>query len=1258
MTDLTFTLWNSCGLRATSESTSKKMGFFDKELPSGNFAVAVFVETHHRDEHDFPDLIREYESTHNVFHTPSPTDKTHCGVIVLIRKDLALVSHTIQIPGRLLNVKFKSDDTVFNVSAYYGPLLREIQKKDLYDLLRHFYTLHNRKDNNVLLGDFNFIDNDFDKGKGRDSHDRKIFHLWQDFKRKINVADPFREQFPTTRKYSFHSNCGQSRIDRMYVNVEHLNNIKNIKYKYYPQANTHKLLTFTFSSPDEKGHGFWKLNNSILNDPPFIKLITASINRSKELITGNPTDWWETLLINLRSHSLSYSIEKKRVERQLRKSWEDELDFLESIPCNSLGEPQIERLKTVQSHLKRFEEQEIEGHRLRTRNLPNFNKSEPNLSFYARLEKRFIKQTRISTLKDDQGKSVSQPQDLLRVISKFYTSLFTPSTTTSNAQKKLLKNVTKTLSVVQRNILDAPITGDELQEAVRSLNKDKSPGLNGLTSEFYQKFWPQLRYKYHEFINHAFHTSIPVTLNTSVTTLLYKERGDVDNLANYRPLSLINTDIKILSKVLTNRLKPMLPIIISRFQTAVFGRQIDHTVHLTRDLVDLANKEDLEAAFIFLDQEKAFDRVDHDFLYKTMNAFGISENFITWVKRIYGTAVTRVKVNGFLTDPIPLLRGVRQGDPLSFLLYVLNIELLSLILHANPNIVGFTIGGEKIVGMYYADDATITITQNRCFKEVIKDINTFEDATGAKVNLGKTKGLWTGKWKSRLDKPLGFTWTNKNVFHLGVYIGNDDPAKATFDEIFPKIQKSLNFWKSFRLSVLTKAKAVEVFQASQLLYAARFYCIPPLQVTIFQNTLFDYLNHPSKLKCISQVELQKLLLDGGVKLINLQLKSEASKVQWLMSLCTTTELSLHKALVERLFGVQKGGLTGIDLFFTTKSYAQLILKTNSSFYKEAVIAMTSLEPKKQIMDRYEEPIFYNRTFLQENERVIAPLEGCIRQGIFKYGQLILEQGAMNRGEHYVRSAITILDKIKHKDFHNRSEFQLPVPQGYIRFGVVTQKVIYEQLLKKTVYRDHHSTIKWVDKLNLPLEWEKIWKSVHNPLARDDTKSTIWAQIHLNDYTTASYNKWMNKEDPCPLCKGSIDDIFHIILHCPVTVQLWSDIEPFLRKITNAPVNHEEMAFGITGNSPPVILRNWLTFLLRQCILKQEKIAYHNNLGQGNTVHLRHAFNARVNREVCTAYYQLRNENRIDLFHKNYNQNRLLLINPNGDVERENIVKIL
>ena len=260
----------------------------------------------------------------------------------------------------------------------------------------------------------------------------------------------------------------------------------------------------------------------------------------------------------------------------------------------------------------------------------------------------------------------------------------------------------------------------------------------------------------------------------------------------------------------------MLPSVIHYTQTAVDGRKIDNTAHMLRDLIQLANIEDLPSAFIFLDQEKAFDRVNHDFLYKTMRAFGIGPAFIRWVRQIYSNASTRIKVNGFLSDNITLNRGVRQGCPLSPLLYVLIIEILALQLRKNPDIVGFTVGGEKIVSLHYADDAIITIIQNKCFKEVIKELTELEQASGAKVNYTKTKGLWGGAWKNRTDTPLNIKWTNKNVENLGLFFGNDNPAAATFQKIFPKVIRSMNYWKQFRLSTLAKARVIEIFHATKL----------------------------------------------------------------------------------------------------------------------------------------------------------------------------------------------------------------------------------------------------------------------------------------------------------------------------------------------------------------------------------------------------------------------------------------------------------
>ena len=1251
--------WNCNGLRATADSSNSKMDFFDKEFPNGSFGIAAFIETHHRDIDDFPDKLKEYEPTHNFFHTPAPVEHPHRGIILLVHKKFKVVSWKVQIQGRLLNLQYRDEveDKVFNLSAFYGPVQRDVVSAEVEGLVQHFYYLHHATQNNIILGDFNFIDNPLDKGKGLDGHDKMICRFWDDFKKLSRVSDPYREQYPSAKTFSYHSHHGKSRGDRVYVSDNFICGVSNIKYTYYPQANTHKLLSFKIDSSQEKGPGYWKLNTSVLNDAAYIKVVTDSISELKNYHCQNPTGWWELLLITVRSLSVNYCQRKRYLEKEVKRSWTRELVELEAVPVQALTQNKLARLKTVQERLKLLEEQEVEGHRIRSRLVPKYEHSDPNISFYAKLEKRSIQKNTITHLYDKTGVKKSNSKDLLDITSKFYTSLYTASNTDPTCQKKLLKNIKNTFTSAQKEVLDAPISQEELEEAVFSLNEDKSPGLTGLPAEFYKKFWPYLKDRYLLFINFCFLHGFPVSLNTAVTTLIYKNKGDSHDIANYRPISLIATDIKILSKALTNRIKPLMPTVIHKSQTATFNRRIDHTIHLLRDLIELSNHEELDAAFIFLDQEKAFDRVDHKFLFQTLKSFGIGGNFITWIQQIYASAKTRVKVNGFLTTPISLMRGVRQGDPLSFLLYLFNIELFALQLRHNPNIVGFTIVNEKIVSMHYADDTTICITQNRCFKEVIKDISLFEQATGAKVNLGKTKGLWAGSWKNRADCPLDIDWTSENIFHLGIFFGNDSPAVKTFEKICPKIHKGLDYWKSFRLCSLSKARVIETFHASRLWYAARFYCIPPDQVKLLQKSFLDYINFPRKQSSICGSELQKLLADGGIKLTNIKLKSEASKIQWLMSLCINSELSLHKALMERLLGTQRGNILGIELLFQKTPYIRHIMRIPSHFYKEAFLAASTLDVRKKIFDVREEKIFYNKTFVDEFENTFNLTQFCLDNSIYTLGPLLDESERRDLGLSYERRLTDLLDKIKDADVEGRDDFIIDTSAGFLPFQKVTQKILYEQLLKCNVYRVHHSEVKWVTRLDMPLDWEKLWTTVHSPIASNSLKTSIWSQLHLNDYTTATYNRMFADNDLCPLCNTPCVDRFHIILDCPTVQTLWSDIEPFLTGIYYNAITDHEMAFGIVGNTPYIVLRNWLTFLLRDVIRTFERQAFHNNLGEDNAVHIRHAYNARVQREVMRSFITYKNLQRQDFFFKYFNPNGRFLLDVEGELKYANIPKV-
>ena len=132
------------------------------------------------------------------------------------------------------------------------------------------------------------------------------------------------------------------------------------------------------------------------------------------------------------------------------------------------------------------------------------------------------------------------------------------------------------------------------------------------------------------------------------------------------------------------------------------------------------------------------------------------------------------------------------------------------------------------------------------------------------VDYSKTKGLWAGRWRGRRVKPLDITWSSKNVENLGVFFGNDNPDEATFNEIRPKLVKRLNYWKQFKLTKIGKARIVDIFLASKLIFAMNFYPVPPLLLKSIQQEIFQFINFPNKVVTIAQSEMWKLKSVGGI----------------------------------------------------------------------------------------------------------------------------------------------------------------------------------------------------------------------------------------------------------------------------------------------------------------------------------------------------------------------------------------------------------
>ena len=177
-----------------------------------------------------------------------------------------------------------------------------------------------------------------------------------------------------------------------------------------------------------------------------------------------------------------------------------------------------------------------------------------------------------------------------------------------------------------------------------------------------------------------------------------------------------------------------------------------------------------------LDQRKAFDNVDHGYLFNTMGAMEFGDNFVSYLDLLYSGAESHIKVCGSLTASFPFEKGKRQGCPLSGLLYAVAIE--PFLNKLRNDLLGKNLLLPNTNRYYsvsaYADDISIFVTSDEGFDIINNAHCIFSKSSAACLNYHKAKGLWVGSWTDRIDKPLSFHWNNQGLSFLGVHLGNNN----------------------------------------------------------------------------------------------------------------------------------------------------------------------------------------------------------------------------------------------------------------------------------------------------------------------------------------------------------------------------------------------------------------------------------------------------------------------------------------------------
>lgn len=289
---------------------------------------------------------------------------------------------------------------------------------------------------------------------------------------------------------------------------------------------------------------------------------------------------------------------------------------------------------------------------------------------------------------------------------------------------------------------DPQVTAAEVQAALKHSQPGKAPGLDGLPVELYRRCMgvcaPLLARLYTAMGTTGY---APRGFNDGVIVVFHKA-GTRSDPANYRPITLLNTDYRVLAKLLAIRLRPVQGAVIEPEQTAFLPRRLIGDNIMLLQLLPHALPASSKAACVFLDFRKAYDTVSRPFLYQLLQQAGLGGGFLAWVKLLLRSTHSCACVNGYTSNMVSVAAGVRQGCPLAPQLYLFVAQALLSFLKAKG--IGVTIGSRRVTATQFADDAQVFLEASGQVSELLQVMAVFKAATGQGLNVGKCKLLLMG----------------------------------------------------------------------------------------------------------------------------------------------------------------------------------------------------------------------------------------------------------------------------------------------------------------------------------------------------------------------------------------------------------------------------------------------------------------------------------------------------------------------------------
>ena len=896
-------------------------------------AILAIQEAHLTDELA-ENVSRAFETKLALYHSPLPETRNAAGVAIVINKKILNADNVTCeeiIPGRaILATLTWHAGTQIKILNIYAP--NDVRaNENFWEKLNEKTASNPNLKPDIMLGDFNLVEDSLDRLPCHTDDANAVAALGE-LKSNLNLTDGWRNTHPDQREYTHQHapNASQGRIDRIYITHDLLRPAKDWKIDSPPIETDHWIASVKISTTDAPliGKGRWQIPTYLLENEEIMEEINEKgkktlnnivATRYRRTDTINPQTIFANFKTEIREMCRTHA---KKIHPTITNKIEKLKKRLNEVNNNQLIPEDDKMLESivVKTEILELERILYESNRVYAKTKHHVH-AETICRDWIRTNRAKKPRDTIFSLYnplDPETPPTCDSQEMARIAKEYHENLQKndrdPTATPDRTKiDTILENIT---APKHKNELAQYLKWGNVHRALNDSANDKAAGLDGIPMEL----WKVMSSKFDAFseakvnpycdivqilvkvFNDIEEHGISPTTNFNEGWMcpIYK-KGERNNIANYRPITVLNTDYKTMTKALANKLAEAAPSLIHRDQAGfIKGRNIYDQVKLAKLIIDYGKIKKQNGAIVALDQEKAYDKILHPYLWEVLEKFDIPQHFIKTIKHLYKDASTSVLINGILSDPFIVNRGVRQGDGLSCLIFDIGIEPLAAAIR-NSQIRGIKIENapENIKCKLFADDTMVYLHESDDFETLENHaLKPWCEVSGAVFNTAKTEIIPIGSNEYRaglistrklnpesepLQANIKIAPEGQPVRVLGAWIGNNVDQATPWTPTIEKIAANLKRWEASHPTTEGRRLITQMIIGGMTQYLAKVQGIPETALKTLEKLIRNFSWNGESRPTVALAQMSKDTKNGGKKVRDISARNEAIQLTWVQA---------------------------------------------------------------------------------------------------------------------------------------------------------------------------------------------------------------------------------------------------------------------------------------------------------------------------------------------------------------------------------------